>query len=336
MTSNDALPPPPVAPPDGLSGAASPAPRPRTRHWATWFFGGLLLWLATVLVTYWTDNSNLLPTIILLGSFLVPASFVVWAHERYGTDIGTDRIITCFAVGGIIGVLGASLLEYYLLPSDVLVYVGVGLIEEAVKAWALIMITRRIPGSGLRHGLVLGATVGFGFAAFESAGYAFNAALTEQGLSLHDLVSTEILRGVLAPVGHGLWTAIMGGVLFRERRNNRFVLNLPVILTYLGVSALHALWDSSHGIAVWIVAKITNSDMQRTIFHLGYFPSPTHQQVQLFTVFSTAGLAIVAALGLIWLRALIRNARKAGHHTRPQGPPPPTPPTPSGWTPHSP
>jgi RsiW-degrading membrane proteinase PrsW (M82 family) len=299
---------------------ARPGPPVRARHWVTWFFGGLLLWLAAVLVTYWTDNSNLLPTVILLGSFLVPASFVVWAHERYGTDIGTDRIITCFAVGGIIGVLGASLLEYYLLPSSAWIYAGVGLIEEAVKAWALILITRRIPGSGLRHGLVLGAAVGFGFAAFESAGYAFNAALTEQGLSLHDLVSTEILRGVLSPVGHGLWTAIMGGVLFRERRNNHFVFNLPVVLTYLGVSALHALWDSSHGIAVWIVAKLTDSGMQRRIFQLGYFPNPTHEQVRMFTVFSTAGLVIVAALGLFWLRVLIANARRAGHRTDPHRP----------------
>ncbi len=305
-------PPPPSAP-------APVAARPvRTRHWATWFFGGLALWLATVLVTYWTGNSNLLPTIVLLGSFLVPASFVVWAHERYGADLGTDRIVTCFAVGGIIGVLGASLLEYYLLSSSVWIYVGVGLIEEAVKAWALILLTRRIPGSGLRHGLVLGATVGFGFAAFESAGYAFNAVLTEQGLSLRDLVSTEILRGVLAPVGHGLWTAILGGVLFRERRNGRFVVNGPVILTYLGVSALHALWDSSHGIAAWIVAKITERSVHQSFFDLGYLPHPSEHQVELFTVLSTAGLVIVAALGLLWLRLLIRSARRAGHRTGPQ------------------
>jgi len=311
-----------AAPDPPLPSAPAPGPvRPvRTRYWATWFSVGLVLWVATVLVTYRTGNSNLLPTIVLLGSFLVPASFVVWAHERYGTDIGTDRIVTCFAVGGIIGVLGASLLEYYLLSSSVWVYVGVGLIEEAVKAWALIVLTRRIPGSGLRHGLVLGATVGFGFAAFETAGYAFNAVLTEQGLSLRDLVSTEILRGVLAPVGHGLWTAILGGVLFRERRNGHFVLNAPVILTYLGVSALHALWDSTHGIAAWIVARITEHGVHQSLFDLGYLPHPNEHQVQLFTVLSTSGLVIVAALGLFWLHLLISRARRAGHRTGPQTP----------------
>jgi RsiW-degrading membrane proteinase PrsW (M82 family) len=311
--------------------SASTAVPVRTRYWATWFFGGLALWLATVLVTYWTNNSNLLPTIVLLGSFLVPCSFVVWAHERYGADLGTDRIVRCFAVGGVIGVLGASLLEYYLLNSSAWLYVGVGLIEEAVKAWALIMLTRRIPACGLRHGLVLGATVGFGFAAFETAGYAFNAVLTEQGLSLRDLVSTEILRGVLAPVGHGLWTAILGGVLFRERRLGHFVCNAPVILTYLGVSALHALWDSSHGIAAWIVARITEHGVHQSFFDLGYLPHPNQHQVALFTVLSTSGLVIVAVLGLGWLHLLIRSARRGGHRTGPQPPSgPPVWPVPAG------
>ncbi|MHA6760108.1 PrsW family intramembrane metalloprotease [Streptacidiphilus sp. PAMC 29251] len=297
------------------------ADRARTRHWRTWFFSGLGLWAATVLITYWTGNSNLVPTIVLLGSFLVPGSFVVWAYERYGTDLGESRIITCFAVGGIIGVLGASLLEYYLLDSSVWVYVGVGLIEEAVKLWALILITRRVPATGLRHGLVLGATVGFGFAAFETAGYSFNAVLTVHGMSLRDLVSTEILRGVLAPVGHGLWTAILGGVLFRERKDGRFRFNAPVIATYLGVSALHALWDSSHSLAVWIVAKATSDNRQRSLFRLGYLSDPTQHQVDLFAVFSTLGLVITAGLGLLWLRVLIVSARRAGHTTGPQPPP---------------
>lgn len=290
----------------------------RTRYWASWFFSGLVLWAASVAVTYWTNNSNLMPTVVLLGSFLVPCSFVVWAHERYGRDLGTDRIVTCFAVGGVMGVLGASLLEYYLLDSSAWLYVGVGLIEEAVKAWALILLTRRVPGAGLRHGLVLGATVGFGFAAFETAGYAFNAVLTEHGLSLRDLVSTELLRGVLAPVGHGLWTAILGGVLFRERRFGHFVVTVPVVLTYLGVSALHALWDSSHGIAAWIVAKATEQGVHQSLFDLGYLPDPNEHQVELFAVLSTSGLVVVAVLGLSWLYLLIRSARRAGHRTGPQ------------------
>ncbi|WP_063770996.1 PrsW family intramembrane metalloprotease [Streptacidiphilus neutrinimicus] len=320
-----------------MSAAAAPPPRApqrpplpdmRTHRWRTCFLVGLALWLASVAVTYWTGNRNLVPTVVLLGSFLVPGSFVVWAHERYGQDLGTDRIIACFAVGGVIGVLGSSLLEYYLLRSTVWLYLGVGLIEEAVKAWALILLTRRIPAGGVRHGLVLGATVGFGFAAFESAGYAFSAVLTEHGYSLPDLVTTEILRGVLTPLGHGLWTAILGAVLFHERRGDgRFRLNLRVLLTYLGVSVLHALWDSTHGITTWLVGELTETRWQRTVFELGYLPNPTRHQVELFALFSTLGLVAVSCLGLGWLGLIVPRARREGdlppRRRRPRPPQPP-------------
>ncbi len=53
-----------------------------------------------------------------------------------------------------------------------------GLIEEAVKLGALWLLARYT----MRDGMVLGATVGFGFAALESAGYAFNALFAEADL----------------------------------------------------------------------------------------------------------------------------------------------------------
>jgi RsiW-degrading membrane proteinase PrsW (M82 family) len=93
-------------------------------------------------------------------------------------------------------------------------FLGVGLIEEAAKLAALAFLTRGLAVMSVRDGMILGAAVGFGFAAFESAGYAFTALFTVDGLSLMQVVQTEVLRGLLAPVGHGLWTAILGGVLF--------------------------------------------------------------------------------------------------------------------------
>jgi RsiW-degrading membrane proteinase PrsW (M82 family) len=52
-----------------------------------------------------------------------------------------------------------------------------------------------------------------------------------------------LIRGLLSPLGHGTWTAILASVLFRESRNGRFRINLPVIGAYLLVSVLHAMWD---------------------------------------------------------------------------------------------
>jgi hypothetical protein len=171
------------------------------REWLEVFLGGLLLWVVSVAVTFWTGNANLVPTVILLGSFLVPVTFVAFAFERHADQVlTTQRIFIAFLYGGVLGVLGASILEAEFLkqPSG-LTYVGVGLIEEAVKLAALWVVAVRLPRYTMRDGIVLGATVGLGFAALESAGYAFTALFTMQGLSLQNLVETQVLRGVLTP-----------------------------------------------------------------------------------------------------------------------------------------
>ena len=187
------------------------------RQWLRVFVVGLLLWAASVVVTFATGNTNLVPTVILLGSFLVPVTFVVYAFERHADQVVTaQRIFAAFVYGGVLGVLGASVLEAaFLKQPSVATYLGVGLIEEAVKLAALWLLAWRLPRYSMRDGIVLGAAVGLGFAALESAGYAFNALFTMEGLSLENLVETEVLRGLLTPLGHGLWTAILGGVLFR-------------------------------------------------------------------------------------------------------------------------
>ncbi|KQX53666.1 hypothetical protein ASE09_06205 [Streptomyces sp. Root66D1] len=302
-------PPPPAAPP-------TPVPRPGL--WKRCLWGGLALWVLTAVVTYTTENTTLLPTLILLGSFLVPAVFVLWAYERHGRDLGVPVILGCFVTGGVLGVLGASVMEYYLLHPSLWMFLGVGLIEEAVKLAALMFVVRRHPQlRGVRAGIVLGGSVGFGFAAFESAGYAFNAAVTMDGIDLRALLETEILRGLLAPFGHGLWTAVAGGVLLAFRRpDGRFRFTWPVIGTYLGVAVLHALWDSMHGIALWLVLQLTTTSLDRSLFAQGYLPQPTDQQQHLFTLFSVGGLVLVTLAGLLWLRSLARHDRAlTGIHT---------------------
>ena len=150
------------------------------RPWLGMFLGGLGLWLATVVVTFATQNVNLVPTIILLGSFLVPVTFVAYAFGHGDEVVTAQRILTAFVYGGVLGVLGASVLEAEFLKQPWIgTYLGVGLIEEAVKLAALWLLAWRLPRYTMRDGIVLGAAVGFGFAALESAGYAFNALFTK-------------------------------------------------------------------------------------------------------------------------------------------------------------
>jgi RsiW-degrading membrane proteinase PrsW (M82 family) len=281
--------------------------------WVRIFVAGLTLWSAAVLVTFATRNSNLVPTIILLGSFLVPVAFVTYAFGHADQVVTAQRIFTAFVYGGVLGVLGASILEAAFLrqPSGP-AYLWVGLIEEAVKLAALWMVARRLPRYTMRDGIVLGAAVGFGFAAFESAGYAFNALFTSSGLSLLNLVETEVLRGILAPVGHGLWTAILGGTLFAvAARHGRLRLGRAVLGWYVVVALLHGLWDASRGIAVWLTLLLTGTQVQRLLLELGRVPAVTPSQVHLFTVISWGLLALDGLLGLAVLRVRWRRATTA-------------------------
>jgi S1-C subfamily serine protease/RsiW-degrading membrane proteinase PrsW (M82 family) len=288
------------------------------------FLGGLGLWVAAVLVTFATSNANLVPTIILLGSFLVPVAFVTYAFAHADEVVTAQRIFTAFVYGGVLGVLGASVLEAAFLrrPSGP-AYVGVGLVEEAVKLAALWLLARRLGRYTMRDGIVLGAAVGFGFAAFESAGYAFNALFTSSGLSLLNLVETEVLRGILAPVGHGLWTAILGGTLFGvAARGGRLRLSRAVLGWYVLVALLHALWDASQGIAVWLTLVLTGTRVQWLLIRLGRAPEVTPAQVHLFTVVNWGLLALDGLLGLLVLR---RRWRRASTPDRPATPRVPRP-----------
>jgi protease PrsW len=121
----------------------------RSRHrrgaWTKIFGWGLLLWVLSAVVTYVTANVLLVPTLVLLGSFLVPVTFVAWAFERGRTDeITTQLLFQMFVVGGVLGVLAASLAESYLLRPSWWMFFGVGFIEEAAKLLALAFCARHL------------------------------------------------------------------------------------------------------------------------------------------------------------------------------------------------
>jgi len=230
--------------------------------WWAVFLIGLALWVAAIGVAELTHNVIVLPTIVLLGSFLVPVAAVVWYLDHDPSPaLSPRRILVAFIIGGVVGMLGASLLEYWLRSVGLLGTIEVGLIEELVKAVSIVVVALGIRPFHIRDGIVLGSTVGFGFAALESSGYALASLFVVQGhqlvLSLTSVVVTELIRGVLAPFGHGMWSAILGAAIFSAAaRRGGLRLSMGVIGTYLAVSALHTAFDSINGIVGYIVVSI--------------------------------------------------------------------------------
>jgi hypothetical protein len=122
------------------------------------------------------------------------------------------------------------------------------------------------------------------------------------------LVQTELLRGLLAPVGHGLWTAILGGVLFSSSGREHFAVTWRLLWSYLGVSVLHALWDSMHSIALLVTLILTGTPAQFQLLSRGYQPNPTPAQTDLFTVLTWGGMILISVIGILWLLAVRRAA----------------------------
>ncbi|MEJ2733348.1 MAG: PrsW family glutamic-type intramembrane protease [Anaerolineae bacterium] len=191
-----------------------------------------------------TGNPNLFPTVVMVGSFLVPVTYVAFFYDhRHYSKLTMPTTAMSMIYGGLLGVIAASLLEpLFIRRLDFATAFGVGLIEEFVKILGVLVVARRRGHDSEIDGLILGAAAGMGFAALESNGYAFSAFLRSQG-SLSVTVGVTLLRGILSPLGHGTWTAILAAVLFRESKAGRFRINPKVIGAYLTVVILHGLWD---------------------------------------------------------------------------------------------
>jgi protease PrsW len=272
---------------------------------------GALTWVVTVVALAVTRDPFLIPLTVTLGSFVVPVGGAVYVVDRlYDSAFPRIKVAEAFALGGTLGMLLAVFGEYLLLGNGTLRYLGVGLIEEAAKLVALWLVARRLVTYSMRDGIVLGVAVGFGFAGFESSGYALVALFGAHGLELQNMVGTVLERGLLAPVGHGLWTGILGGVLFMAARHGRLRFTPIVAATYLFVALLHALYDSSSGVGAFIVGLLTDNTSRWKVLLAGQIPPQMKNDVTLFAISSVACTAVVSAVGIFAMVRVWRLAKR--------------------------
>jgi protease PrsW len=220
----------------------------KTNSWWRVLGTGLFFYFASLIALVLTRNPILFPTVVMVGSFMIPVAYVAFIYDRrHLSRLTVPQMAQGFIYGGLLGVLAASLLEpLFIRRLDFATAFGVGLIEEFVKVLGILVIARHVQHDAEMDGLLLGVAAGMAFAALESNGYAFTSFLRSEG-SLSATVFVTLLRGVLSPIGHGTWTAILTSVLFRESKAGHFRFNLKVIGAYLTVSILHGLWDGLPG-----------------------------------------------------------------------------------------
>ncbi|WP_112280663.1 PrsW family intramembrane metalloprotease [Prauserella muralis] len=191
--------------------------------------------VALVVATFlWIDRWEPEPAKLLLLTFL------------WGACVATLMALlindTAAAVGDLL--LGSG------NGGKVSAIVSAPLAEEAVKAVPLVLIfwRRRHELDGIVDGIVYAGFSAAGFAFTENI-YYFGRAFAEQGFGddmSSGVVAAFILRGVLSPFAHPLFTAITGiGLGYAARLRERSLKIAVPLAAYLGAVCLHALWNAA-------------------------------------------------------------------------------------------
>jgi RsiW-degrading membrane proteinase PrsW (M82 family) len=211
-----------------------------------------LVYLGLVVMYETFNNDKALPGLIMMGSFVMPFSLLVFFFEvNVPRNVPLYQILKMLFLGGVLSLIVTLVLFQVTQWTGSLDTwsgcVGVGLIEEAGKVAALLLIVNKLKYRWMLNGLLFGAAVGAGFSAFESAGYAY---LTGGDWGREAMLELITRRGLLSVCGgHGLWAALEGAALWRVRGDKKFEWAMLQDLRFLRVfglcAAMHAVWDTS-------------------------------------------------------------------------------------------
>ncbi len=192
-------------------------------------------------------NSNALPGLMVIGSFMMPLAVLVFFFElNTPRNISFYTTITYFLIGGCASLVITLILADFLRGNrnDWLDAVFTGVIEEVAKlAIVALIIWKSKNAKYALNGLLIGAAIGAGFAAFESAGYAFN----QMGNGLSAVMEVIFLRAFLAPGGHVIWAAMSGYALMLVKGNKQLSMSFLNERAFWKIFwipiVLHSVWD---------------------------------------------------------------------------------------------
>lgn len=194
-------------------------------------------------------NTNFLPAMVVLAAFAVPVTILIFFFEiNIFRNIPFYKVMKYFVWGGGLSLILAILFFSLDINTDISTYFGalmVGLIEEVAKAAIVAAFLFKSKKSNyILNGLLIGAAVGAGFAAFETAGYILRYGLSS---GLETMLGVIKLRGFLAPGGHVAWAAIEGAGLMYvkgfEKLDKKHLNDKRFLLICLIPIVLHGVWD---------------------------------------------------------------------------------------------
>jgi RsiW-degrading membrane proteinase PrsW (M82 family) len=223
-----------------------PASRPRTL--VLFVAGCAALWLYVGLVLLdVVQNVALLPVWVTLGSVTVPGAILIilGGWERHA-DLASGALLRAAIAGGGIAFVAGGTVDAVARATfgDQWAAFAAAPAEEACKLAVVIAIAARFQRTCVAQGLLLGAVVGLGFAAFENMGYAMAPFLDQPfDPALLQSASEQAARQLLTPLGHPLWTALISAGVFAGAR--RLGARSLAVVVFVAVAAVHGLWDAA-------------------------------------------------------------------------------------------
>lgn len=207
--------------------------------------------------TYIFGNANTIPGLMVIGSFTVPFSALIFFFETNAPrNISIFDVVKMFFIGGV-AALVATLILYSIIPVGKLNYFNallVGIIEETGKMVIVALFIKSLKSKYVLNGLLVGAAVGAGFAAFESLGYAFNYSIEALALTKNVTFASDTMleiifaRGWQSIGGHVVWAAITGAAIVLAKKGSS-KLEMHHLFTgefwkiFIIPIILHFLWD---------------------------------------------------------------------------------------------
>lgn len=201
-------------------------------------------------------NVALLPVWVVLGSTAVSTVIlmvVLAAADSAGPRVRRNNLLLAAGVGGILSIVLGGTIDALIQPTaaaagavDDRALLLSGFVEEACKLAVVSFFVRRCERPKTADGLLLGAAVGLGFAAFESMGYAVSPFLDHEFAwsTLAQSGQIQVTRALFEPFGHPLWSALLGAAVVSSS-NGRIPHAARVTLAYLGVAIAHGAWDGA-------------------------------------------------------------------------------------------
>ena len=233
------------------------------QKWQTpWFFmrvliAGLVFSAILIVCVLFTENIAIILVYIMFCSSIVPATLMVFFWEmNVPRNISIFQLIVCFVTGGVFSIVVSLVLGDMM---DIWAYGFLApLAEEPGKLIISLLLLKRICGKkGFKiygmSGLTIGAAVGAGFAAFETAQYVYG----------YGLLWTLLYRSLFMLVSHVMYCAPYVTVSALLMANGtfgfEFIKNKYFWKVFLFSSAMHAIWNFSAsylGDLIWVVFAV--------------------------------------------------------------------------------